>query len=262
MTAITLENVSLEADGARILCDVSLDLRIGELTALVGPNGAGKSSLMKCALGAIAPTSGAARIDNENAAAMDAGKRARRISYLPQIRPAAWPVIVEDIVALGRFAYGAATPAVKDSNDKAIAEAISACGLDRLRNRGSDTLSGGELARAHCARAFAAQTPFLLADEPTNSLDPAGQVDIMKLIQSYVAGGAGTLVILHDINLAAAFADRLVWMRDGAIIADGAPSETLSEENFSTVFGIDADISATFRNGRVDYFSIAARQGP
>ena len=237
---ISLENVTLEVDGARVLKDVSLSISHGEFVALVGPNGAGKTSLMKCALGAATPTHGKARIGDDAASTMDPITRARRIAYLPQSRPTAWPLIVEVIVALGRYAYG--TPTDQSKSD-AVNAAIAACGLDHLRRRQADQLSGGELARVHCARAFAAEAPFLFADEPTNSLDPAGQLNVMTLIRAHVAGGAGALVILHDVNLAAMFADRIVWMKQGEIIADGSPQETLTAARMLDVFNVSATVA-------------------
>lgn len=243
MSVISLENLSLEIDGAPILRDVSVEFREGEFVALVGPNGAGKSSLMKCALGAIAPTTGCAKIGAADAATMDPTTRARLIAYLPQIRPAAWPLVVEDIVALGRYAYGASSSRARGDVDAAVAEAISACGLKHLLGRRTDTLSGGELARVHCARAFAASAPFLFADEVTNSLDPAGQIDVMRLIREQVDAGVGALAILHDINLAATFADRIIWMKEGLILADGAPCDTISAERLRDIFAVNAKVS-------------------
>lgn len=243
MSVISLESVTLKLDGAPILRDVSTKLRKGEFVALVGPNGAGKSSLMKCALGAIAPTKGRAKIGDADAATMDPITRARMIAYLPQIRPAAWPVVVEDIVALGRYAYGGSSSRARGDVDDAVAAAISSCGLDNLLGRRTDTLSGGELARVHCARAFAANAPFLLADEVTNSLDPAGQIDVMTLIREQVDAGVGALAILHDINLAATFVDRIIWMKAGRILADGPPSDTISAERLRDIFAVNAQVS-------------------
>lgn len=242
MSVICVENLNLDIAGAAILRDVGVTIRKGEFVALVGPNGAGKSSLMKCALGAVAPTSGRAQIAGEDAAMMDPNTRARLVAYLPQIRPAAWPVLVEDIVALGRYAYGATTAPARRENDDAIGAALSACGLDHLRGRRSDTLSGGELARVHCARAFAARAPFLFADEVTHSLDPAGQLDVMTLIRAQVDAGVGALAILHDINLAATFADRIVWMKSGRIRADGKPGDTVCADTMNAIFGVEAEV--------------------
>ena len=170
-------------------------------------------------------------------------KRARHIAYLPQTRLLAWPNIVTDVVALGRFAYGT-NPAKLSPSDKAIIDkAMIACDIVHLAERRADSLSGGELARVHCARIFAAQAPFLIADEPVAALDPRHQIRIMKLIKNYVSTERGALVVLHDINLAAQSADRLIWMKDGRIIADGTPKDTLTVERMADVFRVKARIN-------------------
>ncbi len=243
MTSLILANVSVGRKKATLLREANLTLTAKELVAVVGPNGAGKSTLMKCALGAIRPDAGKATIGDDDAAEMAPVKRARLISYLPQIRSAAWPIRVIDIVALGRFAYGTGLKSPTGDDKQAIDAAIEACGLRALADRPSDTLSGGELARTHCARAFAAQAPLLLADEPTASLDPAGQVDVLSLIRDHVDAGRSAMVILHDIALAATFADRIVWMSGGEIIADGTPHETVTPERIYDVFGVEASVS-------------------
>ncbi|MEM8617125.1 MAG: ABC transporter ATP-binding protein, partial [Pseudomonadota bacterium] len=120
--------------------------------------------------------------------------------------------------------------------------AIAACDLISLTHRRADTLSGGELARMHCARAFAAEAPLLVADEPTAALDPRHQFRILDLIAEYVEQGGGALVVLHDIQMAARYASRLIWMKDGRILADGPPKETLTVERLQTVYDIRAKI--------------------
>lgn len=253
MTKLELDNVVLTVAGSALLRGVNLTLAAGEFVALMGPNGAGKSSLMKCALGAITPSCGSALIENENTSAIDPQRRARLISYLPQIRDTAWPITVRDIVALGRYAYGALSGSLAGDSKRAVENAIVACGLEALASRRADTLSGGELARAHCARAFAAEAPLLLADEPLTSLDPAGQVDILSLIRAHVDRGAGALVILHDINLAAAFADRIIWMKDGEIVADGTPEKTVAEDLVKEVFNIETMVENTPAGPRINF---------
>ena len=239
---ICFDGVSLKFGDAPILTDVSLSVRQGELTVLVGPNGAGKTSLMHCALGMLYPTNGRALINNDDASSLSALARAQLVSYLPQMRPLAWPVTVRDVVALGRFVYGASPSNLLHDDAEAVERAIMDCQLAELADRRTDTLSGGELARMHCARAFAANAPLLFADEPVAALDPYFQFNVMALIRRYVDKGAGALVILHDIALAARFADRLVWLKNGGIAADGAPSDTLTSELMQSVFGVDANV--------------------
>ena len=143
---------------------------------------------------------------------LDPAERARRIAYLPQARSLAWPLRVRDVVALGRFAHGAAPGRLGAEDAAAVSRALASCRLASLADRLSDTLSGGELARTHVARAMAAEAPFLLADEPTAALDPLHQHQVMRLVRAYADAGRGVLVVMHDAALAARAADRLVWM--------------------------------------------------
>lgn len=243
MTELTLQNISVTVSGVALVKDASLKLSSGELVALVGPNGAGKTTLLQCALGLIAPISGAATLDDIEVGDLSPLERARRVAYLPQMRPLVWPVRVKDVVALGRYAYGASLSDLKGADADAVARAMAACDIASLAERRTDTLSGGELARVHCARAFAAEAPLLLADEPTASLDPSHQFRIMSLIRAFTEKGGGALVVVHDIALAARFADRLVWMKEGRILADGPPAETLTADRMREVFAVAATVA-------------------
>jgi iron complex transport system ATP-binding protein len=243
MTELRLENISVETSAAPLLKNVSARLASGEFAALIGPNGAGKTTLLKCALGLIEPSSGAALIDGASVHGMAPMARARRIAYLPQIRPLAWPIRVRDVVALGRYAFGAAMASLKGADADAVERALSGCGLKALADRHTDTLSGGELARVHVARALASEAPLLLADEPMASLDPSHQLQVLSLIAAHVRNGGGAMVVMHDIALAARFAHRLIWLKDGEIVADGPPAETLTQNRMAEIFAVDARIT-------------------
>ncbi|MEM1229951.1 MAG: ABC transporter ATP-binding protein [Pseudomonadota bacterium] len=221
----------------------SFTLAPGELVAVLGPNGAGKTSLLRGALGLQRHSGGQALLADRPVAEHSAIDRARLLSYLPQLRPLAWPTPVRDLVALGRFAYGAALGALHGDDEHAVDEALKACDLISLAQRRAHELSGGELARAHFARALAAQTPLLVADEPVAALDPYHQLKIMALIADYVANGGGALVVLHDVSLAARFADRLLWMKQGRILAEGTPQETLTAEQLAEVYDVQAVVN-------------------
>lgn len=242
MTKIVASNLSLHVGDAHLIDDASFTLSQGELVVLLGPNGAGKTSLIRAALGLQSPSSGSATLDDIETLNLSPSQRARKIAYLPQLRPLAWPNQVRDIVSLGRFSHGAVLGKLTGSDARAVDQAIAACDLERLAHRSTDSLSGGELARVHCARAFATEAPLLIADEPTAALDPRHQFRILDLIQSYVQSGGGALLVLHDIELAARYATRLIWMKDGKVVADGPPSATLTVERLSDVYGIAARI--------------------
>lgn len=238
MTELIAKKIAVRAGDASLLEDVSLSLRPGELVAVLGPNGAGKTTMLRVLLGQQKVVTGSATIDGTPVTELSPAQRARYVAYLPQRRPLAWPNTVLDIVALGRFAHGAALGRLGPVDHAAVRVAIVACDLEHLVNRHIDNLSGGELARVHFARVIAAQTPLLIADEPVAELDPRHQLGVAQLIRDYVNDGGGALVVLHEIGLAARIADRLIWMKNGRIVADGSPPETMTEERLEDIYGI------------------------
>ncbi|KCZ89680.1 ABC transporter ATP-binding protein [Hyphomonas jannaschiana] len=243
MAELLTKDLSVKAGATTLVNGANLRLVPGELVALLGPNGAGKTSLLKAALGLEKRSAGFARLDGSDSAKLSPIERARRVAYLPQQRPLAWPNTVRDVVALGRYAYGAAPGHLSPEDAAAVDQAIKRCDLTELTDRQTDTLSGGELARVHCARAFAADAPLLVADEPVAALDPRHQFRIMDIVREYVDGGCGALVVLHDISLAARYATRIVWMKDSRIVADGAPEDTLTPERLADIYGVRATVS-------------------
>lgn len=247
MTDLVASNLQVKATDAVLVRDASFNVKPGELVVLLGPNGAGKTSLIRASLGLQPLTSGRVTIGGDDTQTLNPIERARRVSYLPQIRPLAWPNTVRDVVALGRFSHGAALGRLKPQDAQAVDRAITASDLSHLADRRTDTLSGGELARVHCARAFAAEAPLMIADEPTAALDPRHQFRIMDMISAYVSQGGGALVVLHDVTLAARYASRLIWMKDGQIIADGAPANTLTSARLEEIYGV----RATVQSGRI-----------
>lgn len=240
---LQVTDASLAIKGASLLSHAALALAPGELVVLLGPNGAGKTSLLRVALGLARPDSGSAELAGSDPARLSPAERARAVTYLPQMRDLAWPIRVRDVVALGRFAYGAAPARLGEADQIAVAHALAACDLADLADRATDTLSGGELARVHIARALASQAPLMVADEPVASLDPRHQHQVMRLIRAFVDRGGGALVVLHDLDLAALFADRLVWMSEGRTLASGSVAETMTPHWIEAVYGIAATVT-------------------
>lgn len=259
MSEVRISDLCLQIDNAHILDGINLRVSAGELVVILGSNGAGKSSIMKCALGLLDPSRGHVTVDGTAIRSLNPIERARRLSYLPQRRPMAWPILVRDVVALGRFAYGAGIGRLSGDDKAAVERAIHACDLISLKDRRMDTLSGGETTRVHCARTFAAEAPLLFADEPTTALDPRHQLDIMTLLKSYVTESRGALIVAHEPALAARFADRLVWMKDGRIVADGTPAETLTAEILNSVYGVTAHVSMNEDRPAVDFIEADRR---
>lgn len=238
MAELAVEGLSVTLGGRAVVRGASWRLAGGELVALLGANGAGKTTVLRAVLGLTARSAGTVRVGSDDPARLDPSVRARRVAYLPQIRPMAWPVRVRDVVALGRFAYGAALSRLEGADAAAVARALEACDLKQFADRPCSTLSGGELARVHVARALAADTPFLLADEPTAALDPLHQYQVMRLLRAAATAGRGVLVVMHDAALAAGAADRLLWMAEGRIVADGSPAATMTAAHLAAVYGV------------------------
>ena len=235
-------HLTVRKDHRAILRDVSATLGSGELAVLIGPNGAGKTTLMKTLAGLTSPEAGTVTLDARPLADLPVTERARTLAYLPQKRPLAWPVRVRDIVALGRFAYGSSPSHLRGDDRIAVDQALRSCQLEALANRSVETLSGGEEARMHCARLFAAGAPLVLADEPADALDPFHQHEILQLFRDFADRGGGALIVLHDLSLALQYADRVLIMREGELSHDGAVDETLTDDILTATYGIDIKV--------------------
>ncbi len=238
MAELVVSGLSVSAGVTPLVENASLRIAGGELVAVIGENGAGKSSLLSAIIGYQAPASGQICIDGKPVAAMTASERARSVSWLPQTVPLAWPIRVRDAVALGRFGHGG-VPGKLSSVDNAIVEkSLADCDLLSLAGRSTATLSGGEMARVHLARCMATRAPLLLADEPVAALDPRHQIAVMAMLQTLARGGTGVLIVMHDLSLAARFADRVIAMKQGRIVADGPVARIMVPEMLETLFGV------------------------
>lgn len=205
-------------------CDLAL--QAGALVGLVGPNGAGKTTLLR----ALAGLSVGPGVVSVGGAMLSPVVRARRLAWLPADRDVAWPLLGRDLVQLG-LGPGAAR------DDAAVAAALAAADAAEFAGRRVDTLSTGERARVLLARALVARPDWLLLDEPVANLDPWHRLDIMALLAREAARGAGVVVALHDLDLAAR-CDRVLLMHDGAVVGDGTPGDVLASGPLAVIFGI------------------------
>lgn len=240
-------NERLEAHALTLggrLRDVSVALRAGEVTAICGPNGAGKSTLLACLAGLLKTDAGAVTLGAEPLASLPPRVRARALGYLPQAPEVAWDVTVEVLVGLGRLPWQAApfhrSHASRAEDLAAVEAAIAAMDLAELRHRPVSRLSGGERSRVLVARVLAGGPRWILADEPLANLDLGHAATLVARLKEQAARGAGVVLVLHDLATAMNHADRVLVIDDGALAADGPPSEALTEAVIARVWGVAA----------------------
>jgi iron complex transport system ATP-binding protein len=237
---LTAKDVGVKLAGRYVLNDVSLALSPGHLVALVGPNGAGKTTLLR-ALAGLVPSDGAIHVGGAALASLPLRDRARRFAYLPQGHLVHWPLPARDIVALGRYPHGATDPTRLTPRDaEAVLRAMQLTDVVEFSERRVTELSGGERSRVALARVLAVEAPVILADEPTSSLDPRHQIDVMKTLRATADNGTLVIVVTHDLGLAARFADMILVLSEGRVVSQGAPGEALSEQVMGEVFRISA----------------------
>jgi iron complex transport system ATP-binding protein len=215
------------------LAGISAEFRPGEITAICGPNGAGKSSLLQALAGLLAPESGSVLLDGKPLAPLHPRERARAIGYLPQAGEVAWDVSVRNLVALGRLPHA-------DAGEAQVDAALAALDLAAFAERPISTLSGGEKARALLARVLAGEPRWILADEPLAALDLGHQLALLAHLRRAAHGGAGVVLVLHDLALAMNHASRVLVLDRGHLVADGAPEQALSAETIERVWGVPA----------------------
>lgn len=215
------------------LANVSVALEPGRITAICGPNGAGKSTLLQVLAGLIAPELGHVCLGDDMLAAMTPRARGRAIGYLPQAAEIAWDVPVRSLVALGRMPHG-------DERQEPIDAALAALDLTAFGERRAQALSGGETARVLLARVLAGEPQWILADEPLAALDLAHQLALLAHLRRSAEGGAGVVLVLHDLALAMNHADRVVVLDQGRVAADGAPQDALDHSVIERVWKVRA----------------------
>ncbi len=239
MTTLTAHDVALTyRNGVDALRSVSIELHDHELVAVVGPNGAGKSTLIDVLGGVRAPDAGRVEFDGVSLVSLSAKARARSLAHVPQNLDSIPAVSVERFVFAGRYAHVSRWRGATDIDREAVVAALAAADVTHLAARQLSELSGGQRQRVLIARALAQQAPMLLVDEPTAALDPRHQLAVFELLSTLVLErGRGVLVVTHDLNLAAQFAQRIVLMDDGTIVGSGSVDEMLRLEVLEPVYG-------------------------
>ncbi len=235
--------VSVRLGARNVLRDMTFEVKPGEIVAVAGPNGAGKSTLLRALAGLVPLQSGDVSLDDTNIRAFDAASLGRALAYLPQERIVHWPLTAATIVGLGRLPHRGLSRGETDADRAAVAAALTAMDVQQLSGRPVSELSGGERARVLVARALAQDARYLIADEPTAGLDPGHTLTLFEHLMKIAAQQRAVVVALHDLSLTLRYCHRVALLKDGAMVAFGAPGDVLSAANLAAVYGVRATLS-------------------
>lgn len=242
MTAggLTARGVTVRAGSTTLVEDASFSAPAGAITALLGPNGAGKSTLLRTVAGIEQPAAGSVSLGADDLLALPRRERARRLALVEQESTTELPLTVRDVVGLGRAPHERVLGGRDPGAGAAVDAALARTGMAAFAARDVTTLSGGERQRVMLARALAQQPRVLVLDEPTNHLDVGAQLDALALLGELAAEGMTVLAALHDLTLAAAYADHVVVLSRTRVVAEGPTVDTLTPERVRAVYGVDA----------------------
>jgi iron complex transport system ATP-binding protein len=241
--ALSADRLSLGyAPDRLVVADLDLDLPTGAVTAIIGANGCGKSTLLRALARLLAPRAGHVLLDGQQLSDLPTRQVARQLGLLPQgpVTPAG--ITVHDLVRRGRTPYTTVFRQWSAADQQAVQHALAVTGMEALAGQQVDALSGGQRQRAWLALVVAQETPLLLLDEPTTYLDMAHQLDVLELVRDLNATGRTVVMVLHDVNQAARYADHLVAMRDGAVVAQGPPGGVLTPTLVEQVFAVRCQV--------------------
>lgn len=246
-TVLQCSDLGWSVKGRAIVAGVDLQLRQGETLGLIGPNGSGKSTLLKLLSGIRTPGSGQVHLQGKPLGGLSRRDVARQLAFVEQQADTGDAVTVRDAVELGRTPWLSALQPWSAEDERIVVQALADVDMAEMPERAWSTLSGGERQRVHIARALAQKPQILLLDEPTNHLDIQHQLEILDLVRRLPAT---CVLAIHDLNLAALFCDRLAVLRDGRLVAEGAPAAVLTAELIQQVWGVRAQVTLDGPDGR------------
>lgn len=224
-----------------IFSNISLELAKGHMVCIAGPNGTGKTTLVKCIAGIFKPQKGHVTIDGVDTRQMPRRELSGLLGYVPQNVMSKFPATVFEVVLAGRRPHMGWRPSKSDL--KLAAEKLAQLNLGHLAMRDMGSLSGGQAQKVMLARALAQETPYLILDEPTSSLDVRHQLDILETITTLVRErGLGVLIIIHDLNLAARYCDHIVMLHQGRVFCQGKPADVITPQTIADVYGVEAEV--------------------
>ncbi|MFG2051400.1 ABC transporter ATP-binding protein [Micromonospora sp. NPDC048935] len=230
--------LTLAYDRRVVVRDLDVQITDGSFTVIVGPNACGKSTLLRSLARVLKPQSGAVYLDGQTIASQPSKQVARQLGMLPQSSVAPGGIVVEELVARGRFAHQRLLRQWSPQDEAAVADAMRQTEVTELADRFVDELSGGQRQRVWLAMALAQQTPILLLDEPTTFLDLSHQFEVLDLCADLHEQGRTVVAVLHDLNHACRYATELIVMREGRVLAQGPPAEVMTAELVETVFAM------------------------
>ncbi|MHB0999300.1 MAG: heme ABC transporter ATP-binding protein [Armatimonadota bacterium] len=237
-TLFTLDRVDISFSSARVLKNISFEINAGEFLGIIGPNGSGKSTLTRTLAGVLKPSNGAVMLEGKDVSRIPRKDLAKRLAVVPQDSPVAFDYTVMEVVLMGRSPYLGRFELETGDDLSIAADALKRANLLQMADRNVGTLSGGERQRVMVARALAQASDIIFLDEPTAHLDINYQVEVLHLVRREISENNKTgVVVLHDLNLAAEFCDRLVMLKDGEVFACGTPDEVITAENVQKVYG-------------------------
>lgn len=236
------KNITIGYGTVPISQDLTVSIPDGSFTVIVGPNACGKSTLLRALSRLLKPSAGTVVLDGADIATIKSKEIARRLGLLPQTSTAPDGITVADLVARGRFPHQSMLRQWSREDEAAVVEAMSATAVNNLSTRLVDELSGGQRQRVWAAMVLAQQTQLLLLDEPTTYLDIAHQIELLELFGRLNREGRTVVAVLHDLNHAARYATHLVAMKDGQVVAEGAPGDIVTAELVEEVFGLPCTI--------------------
>ena len=250
---ISLEAVSCSYSEIPVLNAISAQIPVQDFTVIVGPNGAGKSTLFNAIMGFMPITAGKIKVFERELKDYSRLELAKLISFVPQESVFTFDYRVEELVLMGRFPHLGLMQSWGDEDRIAAAEALHSMGLDGFGQRWYSHLSGGEKQRVMIARALAQQTRFIFLDESLSQLDVNFQLEIMNLLSNvHRTTGQGIVLISHNLNLAANYASRMIFLKDGRVLANGSAQELMTSELLKELFGLDLQISLNPLSGRMN----------
>ncbi|MFC0680588.1 ABC transporter ATP-binding protein [Lysobacter korlensis] len=249
-SGLRVDGLTVSVNGRTLVDQATFAAPAGKVTALIGPNGAGKTSAIRAITGATRPDSGVMELDGASLIRMRRRERARRVALVEQDAASVLPLTVAAVVGLGRIPHEAAFTSSSARDATIVDECLQIVGMEKFADRSFDTLSGGERQRVHFARALAQEPRLLVLDEPTNHLDLAAQLRALEVLRTRAAGGTVVLAALHDLNLVAAFCDRVVVLAAGRVLAEGDVEDVLDAQLIEGVYGVSATVLRSPDSGR------------